>query len=30
MDRGMNMARINMSMIQNKEHKVLIQMIKKA
>lgn len=30
MDAGMNIARINMSTIQNKEHKVLIEMIKKA
>jgi pyruvate kinase len=30
MDAGMNIARINMSSIQNKEHKVLIEMIKKA
>lgn len=30
MEQGMNIARINMSSIQNKEHKVLIDMIKKA
>lgn len=30
MNSGMNIARINMSSIQNKEHKVLIEMIKKA
>jgi len=27
---GMNMARINMSSIQHKEHKILVRMIRKA